>query len=357
AGDGGFARRAHAGPRLFSHALLPAGRHQLGRRVAALPLPVHHRRRPDQLAAARRPASQRPQHQLARDTLDGHARAQHPRHLEGGRLVDGDLPRRPPGRAARAAGSRCGRRRQALAALPRRLAARDPACRRLRDRDARDRRLQRLHLRLSDDGRRPARRDAGAAHLHVPAGVRVPRLRLRLGAGLHADPDRVRALTRTAAALPPPEGDRLMVVGSVRRARAILGTRLLLLTGGAVVMALPFVYMLSTSFKPNSLVLKLPPQFVPHPATTSNYTGAWSSNQFGHYFLNSVLVAAATTAAAVLLSAMMAYAFARFRFPGRTLFFGVLLLGLMVPTMMMLIPHYLLAKQHMLLDSLWGLIV
>jgi len=148
-----------------------------------------------------------------------------------------------------------------------------------------------------------------------------------------------------------------MVVGSVRRARAVLGTRLLLLSAGAVVMALPFVYMLSTSFKPNSLVLKLPPQFVPHPATTANYTGAWSSNQFGHYFVNSVFVAVATTAAAVLLSAMMAYAFARFRFPGRTLFFGVLLLGLMVPTMMILIPQFLLAKQLMLLDSLWVLIV
>jgi ABC-type glycerol-3-phosphate transport system permease component len=148
-----------------------------------------------------------------------------------------------------------------------------------------------------------------------------------------------------------------MVVGSVRRARALLGTRVVLLSLGAVVMALPFAYMLSTSFKPDSLVLHLPPQFIPHHPTGANYTGAWNSNSFGHYFFNSLIVAVATTALAVLLSAMMAYAFARFHFPGRALFFGLLLLGLMVPTMMLLIPQFLLAKKLLLLNSLWGLIV
>jgi multiple sugar transport system permease protein len=148
-----------------------------------------------------------------------------------------------------------------------------------------------------------------------------------------------------------------MVIGSVRRARALVGTRIVLLSLGAVVMALPFLYMLSASFKPDTLVLKLPPEFIPHHATTSNYTGAWSSSDFGHYFINSLLVACATTAAAVLLSAMMAFAFARFHFPGRTLFFALLLLGLMVPTMMLLIPQFLLAKKLLLLNSLWGLIV
>lgn len=148
-----------------------------------------------------------------------------------------------------------------------------------------------------------------------------------------------------------------MVVGSLRRARAIVTLRILLLSAGAVVMVLPFAYMVSTSFKPDSLVLHLPPQFIPHHPTTANYTGAWTSNQFGQYFLNSVIVAVATTFAAVLLSAMMAFAFARFRFPGRGLLFALLLVGLMVPTMMLLIPQFLLAKHLLLLDSLLGLIV
>lgn len=141
------------------------------------------------------------------------------------------------------------------------------------------------------------------------------------------------------------------------RAQRVVALRLVLLVAGAAVMVLPFAWMLATSFKPDSLVLQVPPQLIPHHPTTANYTGAWSSNDFGRYFLNSVIVAVATTVAAVLLSAMMAYSFARFVYPGRTLLFGLLLVGLMVPTMMLLVPQFLLAKQLLLLNSLWGLVV
>lgn len=146
-----------------------------------------------------------------------------------------------------------------------------------------------------------------------------------------------------------------MVVGR-GRARAVLTTRLVLLMLGAALMIVPFAYMLATSFKENTLVLELPPRFIPEEPTVANYTNAWSSNHFGRYFLNSVFVAAITTVASVFLSSLMAYAFARFRFPGRRLLFWLLLIGLMVPTMMLLIPQFLLAKELMLLDSLWGLI-
>ncbi len=148
-----------------------------------------------------------------------------------------------------------------------------------------------------------------------------------------------------------------MVVGNPRRTRAVLFLRLGILSLGAVVLMIPFIYMVLTSFKQNALVLQIPPQYIPHHPTISNYTQAWSSNDFGRYFLNSVIVALATTALALLLSSMMAYAFARFRFPGQRLLFGLLLIGLMVPTMMLLIPQFLLAKQLTLLNSLWGLIV
>ena len=147
-----------------------------------------------------------------------------------------------------------------------------------------------------------------------------------------------------------------MVVGNVRRTRTLLGIRLSILLVGAVVMILPFVYMVATSLKHNAVVLQVPPQFIPHHPTLANYGNAWSSNQFGRYFLNSVIVAIATTFLAVLLSSMMAYSFARFRFPGRGLMFGLVLIGLMVPTMMLLIPQFLLARQIHALNSLWGLV-
>jgi multiple sugar transport system permease protein len=147
-----------------------------------------------------------------------------------------------------------------------------------------------------------------------------------------------------------------MVTGNPRRAHALLTGRLTILALGAVVLMIPFAYMVATSFKPNAVVLEIPPQIIPHHPTTANYTAAWTSNRFGRYFLNSVLVAIATTFAAVLLSSMMAYSFARFQFFGRRVLFGLLLIGLMVPGMMLLIPQFLLAKQLTLLNSLWGLI-
>jgi multiple sugar transport system permease protein len=133
--------------------------------------------------------------------------------------------------------------------------------------------------------------------------------------------------------------------------------RHVLLTVGALVMLTPFVYMVSTSFKSQAYVLTIPPQFVPNPATLNNYVQVLTTQSFAAYFMNSVVVATTSTVISVLISSMMAYAFARFRFPGRELLFRLVLVGLMVPAMMLIIPQFILAKQLGLIDSLQGLVV
>lgn len=130
-----------------------------------------------------------------------------------------------------------------------------------------------------------------------------------------------------------------------------------MLTIGAVVMVLPFLYLLSTSFKSQAYVLTIPPQFIPHPATVNNYTEVWTQDSLGTFLVNSLIVASATTVLSLLLSTMMAYAFARFSFFGRELLFKILLLGLMIPAMMLIIPQFILAKYFGLIDSLPGLVV
>lgn len=142
------------------------------------------------------------------------------------------------------------------------------------------------------------------------------------------------------------------------RSRSLNATfRYVTLIIGSLVMITPFLYMVSTSFKAQAYVLTFPPQFIPDPATTDNYVQALTTQNFGLYFLNSIIVSVIATAASVLVSSMMAYAFARFRFPGRELIFRILLLGLIVPAMMLIIPQFILAKHLDLLDSLLGLIV
>ena len=133
--------------------------------------------------------------------------------------------------------------------------------------------------------------------------------------------------------------------------------RLTTLAVGALVMITPFLYMVSTSFKAQQYVLKVPPQFIPDPATLSNYERVLVRGDFVQYFLNSAFVAVTATAISVLLSAMMAYGFARYRFPGREWLFRILLLGLMIPALMLIVPQFVLAKWLGLIDTLWGLIV
>lgn len=133
--------------------------------------------------------------------------------------------------------------------------------------------------------------------------------------------------------------------------------RIALLSVGAIIMIVPFLYMVSTSFKTSTYVFTNPPEFIPNPATTANYEQAFSTEDFGRYFLNSLIVATISTAISLLVSSMMAYAFARFTFRGKEAIFRVLLLGLMIPAIMLIIPQFILAKNLHLLDSLAGLIL
>lgn len=133
--------------------------------------------------------------------------------------------------------------------------------------------------------------------------------------------------------------------------------RYVILIVGAAVMVTPFIYMVSTSFKAQAYVLTFPPQFIPNPATTANYERALTTANFLLYFANSLIVAVISTALSVVISSMMAFAFARFQFRLKETIFRVLLIGLTIPAVMLLIPQYVLAKNLHLLDSLAGLIV
>ena len=135
-------------------------------------------------------------------------------------------------------------------------------------------------------------------------------------------------------------------------------TLLVLVLGvGALLMMLPFTYMLSTSLKGQVYVFEFPPRFIPSHPTLSNFVSAWQSNNFGRYFLNSLQVALSTTVLELFLSSTVAYAFARFEFPGKDALYYTLLATLMVPGMMLIIPQFMLASHLKLLNSLVGLIL
>lgn len=130
-----------------------------------------------------------------------------------------------------------------------------------------------------------------------------------------------------------------------------------LLSLGLLVVVLPFAYMVSSSLKPQAFVFEMPPRFIPSQITLNNYTRALQTDNFDRYFLNSLVVAIATTGTTVLVSSLLAYAFGRMEFAGKRLLFAMLLLGMMIPPVMLIIPQFIIAKELHLLNSLAGLIV
>jgi multiple sugar transport system permease protein len=126
---------------------------------------------------------------------------------------------------------------------------------------------------------------------------------------------------------------------------------------GAAVMIVPLIYMVSTSFLPHANVFETPPEFIPRHPTFANYLAAWQENNLGQAFLNSVFVAVCATALNVGLAASLAFAFARYRFPGRDVLFYSMLAAMTVPTLVLIIPQFVLAAHLHLTNSRIGLIL
>jgi multiple sugar transport system permease protein len=129
------------------------------------------------------------------------------------------------------------------------------------------------------------------------------------------------------------------------------------LTIGIVIVAIPLWYMISTAFKPQTMVFELPPAIWPNPSTLLNFTKALTTDHFGLYFWNSLKVAITATSLTVLVSSMMAFAFARLNFKFKEPLFYIMLLGMMVPPVMLIIPQFVVSHWLNLYNNLWGLIL
>jgi multiple sugar transport system permease protein len=135
------------------------------------------------------------------------------------------------------------------------------------------------------------------------------------------------------------------------------GTKWIALIGGAVLILLPFAWMLGTSFKPEGDVFGYPLRLQPTHPTLSNYTAIWRELPFTRLVLNSVVFAGGVTIFSVFFDSLAAYALARLRFPGRTIAFYLVLATLMVPFQVTLVPLFQLVFRLHWLNTYQGLIV
>jgi multiple sugar transport system permease protein len=108
---------------------------------------------------------------------------------------------------------------------------------------------------------------------------------------------------------------------------------------GAFVSLVPFVWMVATSFK--SLHDAMGTTFFPTEIHLENYVEAWEGALFSQYFITSIKITSITLVGSVSFSTLAAYAFARIKFPGRDVIFGMLLSTMMIPAMVTIIPNFL----------------
>ena len=126
----------------------------------------------------------------------------------------------------------------------------------------------------------------------------------------------------------------------------------IVLAFGMVTMLLPFVWMLSASLKEPSKILVYPPQLWPNPFTLQNYAYVFNDLGFLRFVINSLIVCFFSIAGHVISDSLVAFGFARLRFPGREFLFFLVLSTMMIPFHAYMIPRFLIMRWLGLLDTL-----
>jgi len=138
------------------------------------------------------------------------------------------------------------------------------------------------------------------------------------------------------------------------------GTRIgatALMLGISVVFLLPLSWLVATSLTAGSSVFSFPPKLIPDPVEWQNYVTIWQNYPLGRWFLNSFFITTTIVIGQILTSSLAGFAFAKLRFPGRDKLFFVYLVGLLIPSQVLLIPIFVMVSNLGWVDTPWGLII
>jgi multiple sugar transport system permease protein len=130
----------------------------------------------------------------------------------------------------------------------------------------------------------------------------------------------------------------------------------LLLSLGAFIMVIPFLWMVLTSFKTISEATMMPPVIIPESFNWSNYTRLFELFHFMDLYFNTIVSTVIRVSSQLILCSLAAYAFARIQFPGKAIFFGIILSVMMIPQMLYLIPKFLMMSSFGWVNTMQGLV-
>ncbi|MCA9838901.1 MAG: carbohydrate ABC transporter permease [Trueperaceae bacterium] len=131
----------------------------------------------------------------------------------------------------------------------------------------------------------------------------------------------------------------------------------LLCLAGSVVMLIPLVWLVRSSFMGLSQIFIFPPEWIPNPWHFDNYPKALTTIPFLRYFVNTLIILVPSVIGTVATSALAAYGFARLRWPGRDIIFNILMTTLMLPYAVTLIPTFLVWAKLGLINTYWPLVL
>jgi multiple sugar transport system permease protein len=143
-------------------------------------------------------------------------------------------------------------------------------------------------------------------------------------------------------------------MGQSRRIGKILTYVVLIL--GAIIMIFPFVWMILTSFKTVPESMQVPPTILPNQWNLDNFKDAIASLPFGRLYLNTALMIVFRVLCAVVFSSMAGYAFAKLKFKGKNVLFGLVLVQMMLPSQIFIIPQYQMVAKMGMANTVFALV-
>jgi len=126
---------------------------------------------------------------------------------------------------------------------------------------------------------------------------------------------------------------------------------------GSLLMFVPYLWMILTSFKSNSEILTASNHLLPQEPTLSGYKKVLGEVPFFRWFLNSLSTSAIVTIGAMFTSALAGYIFAKFRFRGKRFLFVVILATMMVPFQIVMVPTYIIISKLNLVNDLSAIVI
>ncbi|WP_026257812.1 carbohydrate ABC transporter permease [Actinopolymorpha alba] len=146
----------------------------------------------------------------------------------------------------------------------------------------------------------------------------------------------------------------------VRRRRQIAGRQVLrhvLLLAFALVLLYPLIWMVTSSLKPSTQILA-DPGLIIRDFTLDNFRIGWNAlpRPFSVFFVNSFIVTIGSIVGNVVSCALAAYAFARLNFRGRKVYFGIMLVTIMLPFHVLIVPQYIIFSQLGLVNTFYPLV-